>query len=47
MAGACEGTGQAPAVFYSMDEPLRNHLHGALAEFKLQVEATWETPSAV
>jgi hypothetical protein len=48
MAGAHpEGTGSAREVFYSMDEPLKERLDGALAEFKHQVEAMLETSSAV
>jgi len=48
MAGARpQGAEADREVFHSMDEPLRQRLEAALAEFKSQVEATSATPAAV
>jgi uncharacterized protein YndB with AHSA1/START domain len=48
MAGARpQGTETGRDVFFSMDEPLKQRLEAALAEFKSQVEAPAATPSPV
>ena len=48
MAGARpQGTEPARDLFNSMDEPLKERLDAALAEFKLEVEATLAAPTPV